>query len=70
MDYWITKLVWVFGAILVIEESIYYCWNRYVYGKKDKRKWLILLIMVRLSLKLKYAKEVQLTPSTEKTHSL
>lgn len=70
MGIWAMKLGLVFGSILVIEECIYYCWNRYVYGKKEKRRWLTLLIIIWLSLKLKFAKENQMAQITDETHSL
>ncbi|MFJ7726489.1 hypothetical protein ACIQXV_10015 [Neobacillus sp. NPDC097160] len=41
MSYWMTTTALFFGLFIVIEESIYYFWNRYVYGPNEerKRKW-------------------------------
>ncbi len=42
MWYWIIIFVLAIVLLAVLEESIYYCWHRYVYGKKHvmQRKWL------------------------------
>lgn len=41
MWFWITISVIVFVFLLVVEELIYYFWNRYVYGEnyERKRRW-------------------------------
>lgn len=41
MWFWITISILCFALLLVIEEFVYYFWNRYVYGTKieKKRKW-------------------------------
>ncbi|MFF2448130.1 hypothetical protein ACFVSW_13615 [Neobacillus sp. NPDC058068] len=51
MSFWITICGLFFGLLLIIEELIYFSWNRYVYGpnlerkmKRKKRiKWLLAL---------------------------
>ncbi|MDR6123832.1 hypothetical protein QFZ87_003429 [Bacillus sp. SLBN-46] len=38
MSYWITVFVLFIVLYLVVEELIYYFWNRYVYGPNLERK--------------------------------
>ncbi|MEH7438351.1 hypothetical protein V7182_12815 [Neobacillus drentensis] len=38
MSYWITIFVLFIVLFLVVEELIYYFWNRYVYGPNLERK--------------------------------
>jgi len=41
MWFWLTFCIIIFGIFVIIEESIYYFWNRYVYGPnvETKMKW-------------------------------
>jgi len=41
MGVWLTFCIIIFGIFVIIEESIYYFWNRYVYGPnvETKMKW-------------------------------
>ncbi|ETI67723.1 hypothetical protein [Neobacillus vireti] len=51
MSFWITICGLFFGLLLIIEELIYFSWNRYVYGpnlerkmkRKNRIKWLLAL---------------------------
>lgn len=53
---WIKIFILSIVLIAILEESIYYFWNRYVYGKKQRRwlqkTWLLLI-------KVKYRKNNQ-----------
>nr|WP_263327520.1 hypothetical protein [Neobacillus sp. Marseille-Q6967] len=35
MWFWINLIVFVYVLFAILEESMYYFWNRYVYGPKD-----------------------------------
>ncbi|NRD79327.1 hypothetical protein HPT25_18360 [Bacillus sp. BRMEA1] len=48
---WIVSVAGLLGFMLIIEESAYYVWNRYIYGKRQRRKRF-------LRLKRKSQKEV------------
>ncbi|MEH7355656.1 hypothetical protein V7150_19190 [Neobacillus drentensis] len=41
MGVWLTFCIIIFGIFVIIEELIYYFWNRYVYGPnvETKMKW-------------------------------
>ncbi|MDQ1146365.1 hypothetical protein QE429_003192 [Bacillus sp. SORGH_AS 510] len=38
MSYWVTVFILFIVLLLVVEELIYYFWNRYVYGPNIERK--------------------------------
>lgn len=38
MSYWVTVFALFIVLLLVVEELIYYSWNRYVYGPNLERK--------------------------------
>ena len=49
-----------FSLLMVLEESIYYTWNRYVYGPNEerKRKWKTRLKTVKSVFKIKQVVEI------------
>lgn len=59
MSDWITIFAIVIIMIAVVEELIYYIWNRYLYGKKEKRqrRWLQKLVLWISRIKKKRVQE-------------
>lgn len=59
MSDWITIFAIVIIVIAVVEELIYYIWNRYLYGKKEKRqrRWLQKLVLWISRIKKKRVQE-------------
>ncbi|AZU61816.1 hypothetical protein [Neobacillus mesonae] len=59
MSDWITIFAIVIIMIAVVEELIYYIWNRYLYGKKEKRqrRWLQKLVLLISRIKKKRVRE-------------
>ncbi|WP_066397385.1 hypothetical protein [Neobacillus mesonae] len=59
MSDWITIFAIVIIMIAVVEELIYYIWNRYLYGKKEKRqrRWLQKLVLLISRIKKKRVQE-------------
>lgn len=59
MWYWIAAF---FVSFIVLEESIYYGWDRYVFGKKQPkiRKWLGTLALWFKGWRTRKEKDVQL----------
>jgi hypothetical protein len=41
MWYWISIAAGIYILFIILEESVYYLWNRYVYGPKERkaRRW-------------------------------
>ncbi|WP_066064631.1 hypothetical protein [Neobacillus soli] len=67
MWYWITISTLFILLLIVIEESIYYFWNRYVYGTNDvrRRKWTKRLTSVITFFKRKRTAEIHETKKEE-----
>ncbi|MED4205113.1 hypothetical protein [Neobacillus mesonae] len=59
MSDWITIFAIVIIVIAFVEELIYYIWNRYLYGKKEKRqrRWLQKLVLWISRIKKKRVQE-------------
>jgi hypothetical protein len=70
MLFWITICGLFFGLLLIIEEVIYYSWNRYVYGPnlERKRKWKKRLTAVLRLFKRKHQTEIHETESEKSSH--
>ena len=37
MWYWISIAAGIYILFIILEESVYYLWNRYVYGPKERK---------------------------------
>jgi hypothetical protein len=37
MWYWIAVALSIYILFIILEESVYYLWNRYVYGPKERK---------------------------------
>ncbi|GHH96842.1 hypothetical protein [Neobacillus kokaensis] len=61
MWYWMTLFILVIVLIAVLEELIYYFWNRYVYGKRQRKhgRWYQKAAVWFTGLKRKRQKDLQ-----------
>lgn len=54
MWYWITMAAGIYILFIILEESVYYLWNRYVYGPKERkaRRWKRIILGMAFIIRL------------------
>ncbi len=55
MWYWIGMAAGIYILFIILEESVYYLWNRYVYGPKERkaRRWKRILLEIAFIIRLR-----------------
>jgi hypothetical protein len=54
MWYWISIAAGIYILFIILEESVYYLWNRYVYGPKERkaRRWKSIILGLAFIIRL------------------
>ncbi|MDQ0971906.1 hypothetical protein QFZ31_001784 [Neobacillus niacini] len=54
MWYWISIAAGIYILFIILEESVYYLWNRYVYGPKERkaRRWKRIILEMAFIIQL------------------
>jgi hypothetical protein len=54
MWHWISIVASIYILFIILEESVYYLWNRYVYGPKERksRRWKRLILGMAFIIQL------------------
>ncbi|MFJ5761276.1 hypothetical protein ACIQAA_19660 [Neobacillus sp. NPDC093182] len=54
MWYWISIAAGIYILFIILEESVYYLWNRYVYGPKERKssRWKSFILGMAFIIRL------------------